>query len=153
MPKFNTRYNPAVSAGFTFKKPSMTQSQFKNEADINHLVNRYKNTGSFYDPLRPPSGQKRLPMWDDFASLPDFKDAQGIISDAAGRFAALPAHVRKFFDNDPTLLLAFIADPANRDKAVELGLIAPPPPPPEVPPGEQTINDNPVPGELKNGNV
>lgn len=146
MTKFNTRYNPAVSAGFTFKKPSMTQSQFKNEADINHLVNRYKNTGSFYDPLRPPSGQKRLPMWDDFASVPEYQDAQNIISEAAERFAQLPAQVRKFFDNDPTLLLAFISDPANKEKAVELGLIVPPPPD-EVPPGEQVINNNPVPGE------
>ncbi len=147
MAKFYTRYNPAPKAGLVFKQASKTQTQFKTEADINHLINRYKNAGSFYDPLNPPRGEKRLPMFSDFSTLPEFQNAQNIISEAQSRFEALPARTRKFFDNDPTLLIAFVNDPANRDKAIELGLVSAPVEEPVVPVKENPVPATPIPGE------
>ena len=145
--KFFTAFNPPPKAGLTFKQPSKTQTQFKTEADINFLVNRYKDSGSFYDPLNPPRGTKRLPMFDDFASLPEYQEAQNVVADAQRRFAELPATTRKFFDNDPTLLLAFVQDPKNREKAVELGLISAPVETPAVPVAEKPVDETSIPGE------
>ena len=150
--KFFTAYDRAPSQSLDCVGASKTQTQFKNEADINHLINRYKNTGSFYDPLNPPNGSRRMPMFEDFADIPDYGEAQNIVADANARFMQLPATVRKFFDNDPTLLLAFINDPANRDKAVELGLVAPKEktvPEDVVPVAEKTVPETVIPGEQK----
>ena len=36
---------------------------------------------------------------------------------------ALPSRVRRRFDNDPAELMEFLADEANREEAVMLGLI------------------------------
>lgn len=148
MPKFYTQFDPPPKEGLTFKDPSMTQQQFKTETDINHLIGRYKSSGVFYDPLNPPRGVRRMPLFDDFCSLPDFTEAQQIVVDAQARFADLPASTRKFFDNDPTLLLAFVQDPNNREKAVELGLISAPDPTPVVP-AEIPVPATPIPGEIK----
>lgn len=145
--KFFTVFNPPPKAGLIFQQPSKTHTQFKTEADINFLVDRYKASGSYYDPLNPPRGTKRLPMFDDYASLPDYQEAQNVVADAQRRFADLPAKTRKFFDNDPTLLLAFIQDPKNREKAAELGLISAPIETPVVPAAEKPVDEILIPGE------
>ena len=48
------------------------------------------------------------------------------VREASEGFMELPAKLRAQFDNDPQLFLEFVADDANRDKAVELGLIKAP---------------------------
>jgi len=52
-------------------------------------------------------------------------------------FATLPSHVRRRFENDPQEFLAFMADPANQDEVIKMGLATdnrPPPPEPVIPP-------------------
>lgn len=150
MPKFFTVHSPAPKPGIIFKKPSKTDASFLRESDINHLIARYNASGCYYDPLNPPRGEKRLPVFDDFENVPDFAESQAIIADASRRFEALPATVRKAFDNDPTLLLAFISDSKNREKAEELGLLtrkAAPVVPATVSAPVEPTNDNPTTGE------
>jgi phage internal scaffolding protein len=52
------------------------------------------------------------------------------IMEAQNRFMELPAKVRKEFDNDPGAFLAFLENPNNYDRAIELGLIERQPAPP-----------------------
>jgi len=49
------------------------------------------------------------------------------------RFEALPSLVRERFANDPSRMLAFVADKANAKEAESLGLLAPKAPPPAPP--------------------
>ena len=44
---------------------------------------------------------------------------------AEEQFGALPANVRREFDNDPGKMLEFIQDPDNYERGVELGLFTP----------------------------
>lgn len=115
--------------------PSKTQQQYKDEVDLNVMVKRFGIT----------DGAIPLPQYDpryygDFTDATDFKDSLDRIRDAEARFAALPAEIRKRFDNDPVALYYWVSDPKNADQAVELGLLkrtppVSPPAKPEVPTG------------------
>lgn len=118
--KFNTRYEPPVVDGVSFKEPSMTQQQFKQECDINYIVERASVTGSLVDPFVKPT---RLPMYGDYTEVPDFMTANNIMIQAEEDFMKLPSKVRKEFDNNPNKFLQFMSDESNFDKAVELGLV------------------------------
>lgn len=125
-PKFYTLYNPAPKQGLEFKEPSMTDQSFKDECDMGKLIDRYNKTGFFYNPLAAHGQKPRQPMFEDFADVPTFQDAQEVISRSQAQFEALPAKIRDFFDNDPALMLAFVHNPDNREKCVELGIFPAP---------------------------
>lgn len=124
---FQTLYNRSKtrrdSCPLDPDEPSQTRQEFAQESDINFLIARYQETGSYYDPLAFRSGTVRAPMFDDFSELPDFDTAQNFIADSHERFMHLPAKLRARFDNDPALLLAFLNDKNNYEEAVSLGLI------------------------------
>ncbi len=113
--------------GITFKKPSMTQQHFKEECDINRIMQRYEETGNWGEQtdVRPQFG--------DFSAEFDFRSAQDMIINAREAFAALPSRVRKRFNNDPAELMAFVMDEANREEAISLGLIEKPEEPVQEP--------------------
>ena len=46
-----------------------------------------------------------------------------IIIQAQDQFASLPANIRDRFANSPEKYLAFLADSANKEEAVKLGLV------------------------------
>lgn len=102
--------------GLRFELPSRTQQQFKAEADINNLVKRYGLTG-----VMP--GNPKVPMYGDFTEVKDYQTAMQAVVEARDGFMALPAEVRRYFDNDPQALMVFMADEKNREKADELGLL------------------------------
>lgn len=108
---------PKVSCG-----KSMAQQQFKDECDINNILRRYEDTGSWTGDLRIPT---RQPLSGDFTDIPDLMTAQAMLIEGREAFDALPARLRKRFDNNPIDLLQFLSDPANRDECIELGLLAP----------------------------
>lgn len=130
--KFRTAYtkrDPALGSQSFVGVASKTQQQFRDECNINSIMARYESTGVMPQPWRNPP----RPQWGDFASAPDFQAAQDLILRARDQFASLPAKVRTRFNQDPVALMRFLADPANRDEAVALGLknpVAPPEPPP-----------------------
>lgn len=123
---FNTPYNfdrsarSAATALFCPPEEGMTQQQFADECDINVIVRRFGLTGEM--PANP-----RVPLSGDFAGVTDYKSALDALIAADDAFMELPAHVRAEFANDPQKLMEFVADDKNRQKAVEMGLVAAPP--------------------------
>lgn len=98
---------------------SKTQQHFKDKSDVNKIVARAFKTGV----IDPKVLNTNNMMYGDFTSGFDFKEAQQKMIDAQNDFNALPAAVRKRFNGDPAALIDFIADDANYDEAVRLGLI------------------------------
>lgn len=98
--------------------PSRTQQHFRDETDINVMVQRFQRTGI---PDVPPV----FPGVQDFTEAHDFRSAMQAVIDANRAFASLPSSVRERFANDPARLLDFISDDANYDEAVRLGIAVP----------------------------
>lgn len=111
--------------GLKCEDPTLTVQSSKDECDINVIVKRYLRTGEL------PG--VRQGVYADISGLTDLRDAIHMVNDAEQAFMELPAELRREFDNDPTKLVEFAADPRNRDRAIELGLVDPPKKPPFVP--------------------
>ena len=112
---------------------SMTQQQFKDEVDINTIVERFEKTGEMPERINFPTEQ-------DFTETFDFQSAMNVIVKAREEFGNLPAKARARFDNDPQKFMEFIHDNDNADEAIKLGLAIKRPPPevkPEVKPPEE----------------
>lgn len=97
--------------------PSLTKQADRDAADINNILKRYEKTGEL------PNMIKRDPVWGDFADMPTFQEAFEVVAKAEEQFAALDAQVRRRFDNDPALFLAFASDPQNTEEMRSLGLL------------------------------
>lgn len=59
----------------------------------------------------------------DMSEAPDLQTALNLVRDAQEQFAKLPAELRAMFNHDPVALWDFVQNPANGQKAVELGLL------------------------------
>ncbi|WNK14227.1 MAG: internal scaffolding protein [Microvirus sp.] len=131
-----TRYNrPPYSAGYINMADALvTKQEFKDECDINNIVNRGLLTG--IDPstpwAHPPVGR-----YGDFFDVPDYQQALEIIRQSEEQFAALPVRTRERFQHNPEELLRFVNDPANLEAARALGMLResdlPPAPPAAAP--------------------
>lgn len=120
-----TRYDYSVAREIVCG-PSKTDKSFIAESDVNNIMRRYRKTGFLVDPAVRAS---RVPQFGDFSNAPqDFMEAQERVLKARRSFAELPLKVRKRFDNDPVKLLDFLADPANAEEAIGLGLVKAPEP-------------------------
>ena len=104
--------------------PSLAQQSFKDDADINVMLEKFKVTGQM------PSGVI-MPSYGDFSSIGDYRSAVDAIKRASDSFMDMPANIRARFDNDPQKFLEFCADDTNREEAARLGLV--PKPVPVVP--------------------
>lgn len=105
-------------------EPSMTKQSFADECDINKIMERYEKTGVM------PEG-RRMYEFGEAISEYSYQESLNAVIHADEAFANLPAKLRDRFGNDPVQLLKFLENPANRDEAVELGLLEQPPAPPE----------------------
>lgn len=115
----------------------VTKQSFADECDINQIMARYEKTGVI------DHVTTKVPQWGDVVSVPDFHEAMNIVVKSEELFAALDAHTRDRFGNDPAQMLAFLNDPANRDEAVKLGLVEAPKP--ADPPLKVEVVSDPVP--------
>lgn len=88
----------------------LTVDSEKDSTDINRLVKSFT-----------PPDPRQLQFFDT-TELPDFREMQDTIVRVHDQFAALPSRLRERFNNDPTDLVEWLADPENQDEAVELGL-------------------------------
>lgn len=95
---------------------------FKDECDINVLMRRYEKTGVL------PLGRGQAPVYVD-ASVIDFQASMDRVAQVRGVFSLLDARTRARFENNPEFMLEFLADPANKEEAVKLGLLPPDPKP------------------------
>lgn len=98
--------------------PSMTKQSFVEECDINNIIKAYSRTGQ----LRHISAKAAMGAYQDLPDDLDYQNALGIVMAGEAAFASLPSAVRNRFGNDPEQFLAFLADPANQDEAIKMGL-------------------------------
>lgn len=132
---YNYDMNAAGDAsGLNCKDKSLAQQQFKEESDINTIVERFRLSGELPTNLHMPQNM-------DFETIFDFQSAMNMIRDAQESFAKLPAKVRYRFHNNPAELVDFVSDAENLQEAIKLGLAnptmptpAPTPIPPVAPP-------------------
>lgn len=120
MTRFRGPYNydteaASSASGLFCPGPGRTKQQFLEETDINHIAKNFGLTG-----LLPVSA--RLPRYEDFSEVTDFKTAMDALRSAEHNFMQLPSGVREFFQNDPQQLLDFVEDPKNLKKGEEIGL-------------------------------
>ncbi len=101
--------------GLACEGPSKTQQQFKDEADINVIVERFLKSGEI--PQQTP-----FPQQTEFVESFDFQTSMNVIVQAERSFMELPAKVRARFQNDPQQFMEFMHDPANIDEMVKLNL-------------------------------
>lgn len=119
--EIRSRYNAGVREGWKSSVPSMTQQQFKDEADINYIVSMYDSSGVM--PTFHGDGQPAQPVFGDFASLPDnAQEMYNRMIEAKNNFDNLPLDVRKRFNYDPAAFLEFVDNPENLDDLVAMGL-------------------------------
>lgn len=109
------------------KDKTLTQQHFKDECDINIIVERFGLTGELPQVLQ-------LPAYQDYEGIFDFQTAMNAVRAAEEGFMQLPAKLRARFQNQPQQLLEFLADDENRLEAEKLGLVNKPQPSPEPAP-------------------
>ncbi|QXP44284.1 MAG: internal scaffolding protein [Arizlama microvirus] len=114
-------FKPLKLEGTLFTEPSKTQQQYKNEVNINTIMEKAKKG-------RPVMVSNRQAFYEDFTGIKDFKAAQDRIIEVSNEFDALPAKIRLEFNNNPAEFFEFMHDPNNTDHAIELGLIPKPEP-------------------------
>jgi len=103
-------------SGLACEEPSLAQQHFKEECDINTILQKFNITGIL--PEAPLS-----PRYGDFSGIGDYHTALNRVMAAQTEFGALPAQIRARFDNDPSKLIQFLDDESNRPEAEELGLV------------------------------
>lgn len=101
--------------GLSCPEPTLTQQQFKDEADINTIVERFHITGHIPENVRQPT-------YGDFTGIKDYQSALHALSQADEAFMEMPAEVRFRFNNDPGEFVEFCSNPANKDEWAKLGL-------------------------------
>jgi phage internal scaffolding protein len=97
---------------------SLTQQQFKEESDINTIVDRFLKSG-----VLPTAAS--MPQYVDYEGVFDFQSAMNVVKAADDNFMRLDAKVRARFNNSPQAFLEFFSNPDNAEEAVRLGLAIP----------------------------
>lgn len=129
----NTPYNRVRPPGIVNDMPSMTQQHFKEECDVNNILAKFVRTGVLPANCRPGD-------YFDCSNIQDYQDCLNRVIEAQDHFNALPAGLRKHFQNDPGNFLEFIENPDNLQRGIEIGLYA------QVEPQNQlNTNQNPQP--------
>lgn len=119
---FRTPYNYDTNkvsdeTGLSCPEPTLAQQSFKDDADINIILERFNVTGEL-------PANVREPQYIDLLDSPvDYKQAMDVVMNAQSAFNALPARLRSRFDNDPAKFVDFVNDDKNRNEAMELGLL------------------------------
>ncbi len=116
---FETQYSGFDTSGFWIDQSdefSLTEQHLKNDVDINEIVSRFQKTGY----LPSPDSE---PQYIDCTEFVDYQDSLDRMNELNDYFKSLPSSLRGRFENNPSNLVDFLADPANRDEAVKLDLL------------------------------
>lgn len=109
--------------------PGLTRQEFAEECDINTIMARYEKQGVISHVNRAE------PVYLDTTLYKGLQASMDAFKEAETAFLALPAKVRREFDNDPQKFVDFAVNPENVERMREWGLAAPEavkPPPVEV---------------------
>jgi len=97
---------------------SLTQQQFKDESDINTIVDRFMKSGVMPTPTN-------MPQYMDYEGVFDFQSAMNTVRAADENFMRMDAKIRARFNNSPQEFLEFFANTENTEEAIRLGLAIP----------------------------
>lgn len=111
---FKNRYSDSKVITKTFKNPSLTDQQFKQECDIGFIVEQYAKLGKTFD-------QSNM-SYIDCTSVQDYQDAMYTVSNAKSNFESLPSKDRDRFKTVENYL-EFISNVANLKECYEKGYI------------------------------
>jgi len=103
-------------SGLHCEDASLAQQHFKEECDINTILEKFNISGIL--PEQPLS-----PRYGDFTGIGDYHTALNRVIAAQDEFEALPAQIRARFNNDPAQLIEFLENSDNRPEAEQLGLV------------------------------
>lgn len=117
--------------------PSVTKQSFKEDCDVNVIVNKFMSGGEL-------THLNRLaPQFGDVSSAVDLQAALELVEDAWEEFERLPARVRSACDNSPVNFEHMISSEEGRAELARLGMpgfrVEPPPTPPEAPTEEASV--------------
>ena len=117
--RVSLRTRRRVALSFEKEEP-MTRQSFKDECDINKIMERYEKTGVL-EHVKYMQDLDR--QYGDFMDAPTYHEACNQMIDANNAFMLLPSKLRKRFDNDPGKFLDFAQDPENEREMRKLGLL------------------------------
>ena len=126
--RFRTVYSareesPIDKKAMVFRDDSMTDQRYKDDADVNLILAKYRVTGNKGLLGLHPNGQPIIPpRYEDCGNIGDYMECLEVVQDAQDKFDALPANVRKAVGNTPAGMLEFISNPNNYERGVELGI-------------------------------
>lgn len=119
-PFVRTMYNydmmqASDESGLFCDEPTRAQQQFKEECDINTIVERFGITGEMPEMVNIPHNV-------DFAESLDYHSAYNQMLAADAAFMEFPAHIREKFGNNAGKFVDFVSDPANIEQCREWGI-------------------------------
>lgn len=122
-PFVRTRYNydmdyASKRSGLECLDATRAQQQFKEECDINTIVENFGLTGTL--PL-----QNKVPINAEFIDVMDYQESLNKLMEADAAFMKMPAKIRSEFQNDAGKFVDFVSDPKNIEKCREWGLAMP----------------------------
>ncbi len=97
----------------------LTKQSFKDEVDINKIVDKFNRTGLVTHVKNNPGA------FLDVSNVQDFHKALNTVNESKRLFMALPAKIRTKFKNNPANMIEFISDKANLEEAEKLGMVEP----------------------------
>lgn len=113
MVKFISRYARPEVEGRVSTELSLTQQQFKDECDVNKIIDRLVRCGESLP----------MPSMEDFVDVSDIGDYQKLldkVSRVDETFYALPSDIRAYFKNDPAEFVAVLRTKAGYQDFVKL---------------------------------
>lgn len=97
-----------------------TKQEFREDSDINCIVQRYKKSG-----VLPAGRRPELLQFADVSEVRSFSEMYERVEAGKAAFNSLAPEIRARFKNSPADLLDFLGNPENRGEAVKLGLVNP----------------------------
>lgn len=123
---FSMRPNNTRRVQIDCSQGGLTDQSFKNDADINVIIERFNKTGIL------PTIEKK-PYFGDVTEIPTLEQAFDIVDAARQEFEKLPAEVRKKMENNPAKLESFLEDEENHNFLKKHGVIVQIPEPTPTP--------------------
>lgn len=116
-PKIRKAYQLHGRVRLHFPLPTMAKQSFKDECDVNKIMERFEKTGLI------SHVNKYQGDYGDAVGIQDYHASMNQVIAAQEAFDSLPSKIRARFGNNPGDFLNFMENPENKDEAIQLGLI------------------------------
>lgn len=110
------RRRQGVNLGATKDNPGKTRQEFKDAADINNVLGKWRRQG-FVEHVNVKTG-----IYGDFTSVSSYQEALDRVAAAQDLFFSLPARIRSMCENDPARFPTLLDDPAFVETLAEFNV-------------------------------